>query len=33
MQYLEHQDDLLNKIINQNEQIISLLKEGGKNGR
>jgi hypothetical protein len=32
MQYLEHQDDLLNKIINQNEQIISLLKEGGKNG-
>ena len=32
MQYLEHQDDLLNKIINQNEQIITLLKEGGKNG-
>lgn len=32
MQYLEHQDDLLNKIINQNEQIIKLLKEGGKNG-
>ena len=32
MQYLKHQDDLLNKIINQNEQIIALLKEGGKNG-
>lgn len=32
MKYLKHQDDLLNKIINQNEQIISLLKEGGKNG-
>lgn len=32
MQYLEHQDVLLNKIINQNEQIITLLKEGGKNG-
>lgn len=32
MQYLKHQDDLLNKIIDQNEQIITLLKEGGKNG-
>lgn len=32
MKYLEHQDNLLNKIINQNEQIISLLKEGGKDG-
>lgn len=31
MQYLKHQDDLLNKIIRQNEEIISLLK-GGKNG-
>lgn len=29
MQYLKHQDDLLNKIINQNEKIINLL-EGGK---
>ncbi len=26
MKYLEHQDNLLNEIINQNEQIISLLK-------
>ena len=26
MKYLAHQDDLLNKIIQQNEQIISLLK-------
>lgn len=32
MKYLEHQDNLLNKIIEQNQQIISLLKEGGKNG-
>ena len=32
MKYLEHQDNLLNKIIEQNEQIITLLKEGGKNG-
>ena len=31
MQYLKHQDDLLNKIIRQNEEILSLLK-GGKNG-
>lgn len=31
MQYLKHQDELLNKIIQQNEEIISLLK-GGKNG-
>lgn len=26
MKYLEHQDTLLTKIINQNEQIINLLK-------
>lgn len=32
MKYLKHQDDIMNKIINQNEQIITLLKEGGKNG-
>lgn len=32
MKYLEHQDNLLDKIIEQNQQIISLLKEGGKNG-
>ena len=32
MKYLEHQDNLLNKIIEQNEQIITLLKEGGTNG-
>lgn len=31
MQYLEHQDSLLDKIIKQNEKIISLLK-GGNNG-
>lgn len=30
MQYLRHQDELLNKIINQNKEIIKLLK-GGKN--
>lgn len=29
MKYLEHQDDLLNKIIDQNEKIIQAL-EGGK---
>ena len=28
MQYLKHQDDLLSKIINQNNDIIQLLKEG-----
>lgn len=28
MQYLKHQDDLLDKIIKQNEQIINLLKGG-----
>ena len=28
MEYLKHQDDILNKIINQNDQIIQLLKEG-----
>lgn len=27
MEYLKHQDDLLKKIINQNDQIIRLLKE------
>lgn len=27
MEYLKHQDDILNKIINQNDQIIRLLKE------
>lgn len=26
MKYLNHQDELLNKIINQNEEIINLLK-------
>lgn len=30
MKYLEHQDKLLDKIINQNQEIIELLK-GGKN--
>lgn len=28
MQYLNHQDELLDKIIKQNEEIISLLKGG-----
>jgi hypothetical protein len=32
MKYLEHQDNLLNKIINQNKEILQLLKEGGKDG-
>lgn len=27
MKYLTHQDDLLNKIINQNEKILDLLKD------
>lgn len=31
MKYLEHQDNLLDKIIKQNEEIKNLLK-GGKNG-
>lgn len=31
MQYLKHQDEILNHIIQQNKKIISLL-EGGKNG-
>ena len=31
MKYLEHQDDLLNTIIKQNEEIKTLLK-GGKDG-
>lgn len=30
MQYLRHQDELLEKIINQNDKIIELLK-GGRN--
>lgn len=30
MKYLRHQDELLDKIIKQNEQILQLLKEGGK---
>lgn len=30
MKYLEHQDELLTQIINQNEEIIELLK-GGQN--
>lgn len=28
MKYLRHQDEMLDKIIDQNEQIISLLKGG-----
>lgn len=28
MKYLRHQDDLLSEIINQNKEIIQLLKEG-----
>ena len=28
MHYLNHQDNLLNKIINQNDEIIQLLKGG-----
>lgn len=32
MQYLKHQDELLDKIIKQNEEIINLLKGGLKNG-
>lgn len=28
MKYLRHQDELLDKIIQQNEEIINLLKEG-----
>ena len=31
MEYLKHQDKLLNKVISQNEEIIELLK-GDKNG-
>lgn len=30
MKYLEHQDNIMNKIIQQNEEILQLLKEGGK---
>lgn len=32
MQYLKHQDELLDKIIKQNDKIIDLLKGGLKNG-
>lgn len=32
MNYLKHQDELLNKIIQQNQQIIDLLKEESQNG-
>ena len=32
MKYLEHQDELLNKIIEQNEEIITLLKKEEKSG-
>ena len=32
MQYLKHQDDLLNKIIDQNQQIIDLMKGEKWNG-
>ena len=32
MDYLKHQDELIDTIINQNKEIISLLKKGGKNG-
>ena len=28
MQFLKHQDDLLNKIIEQNEELLKLLKGG-----
>lgn len=31
MKYLKHQDELLNNIIQQNEEILNLLK-GGNNG-
>ena len=31
MKYLKHQDELLNNIIEQNEEILNLLK-GGNNG-
>ena len=30
MNYLKHQDGLLDKIIEQNKEILQLLKEGGK---
>ena len=32
MNYLKHQDELLDKIIQQNQAIIDLLKEGNQNG-
>ena len=31
MRFLQHQDDLMQKIINQNDEIIKLLKEGSTN--
>ncbi len=31
MKYLKHQDDLLDKIINQNQEIINLLKKEASN--
>ena len=30
MEFLQHQNELLNKIIEQNEEILKLLKEGNK---
>lgn len=30
MKYLQHQDELLNKIIQQNQEILNLLKERSK---
>lgn len=33
MEYLKHQDDLLSKLINQNERIIELLEGGKENAR
>ena len=32
MQYLKHQDELLNTIIQQNQEMINLLKGGKKDG-
>lgn len=31
MKYLKHQDDLLDKVINQNQEIINLLKKEASN--
>lgn len=33
MKYLQHQDKLLDKIINQNREILQLLKGGNNNAR